>query len=153
MFTIMWSPHGFHVVDSLPDGTMMCSIYFTDVILAQTAAAFFPAERKRSQAVTVHLGNCSIHRSRVTEDFMEQNGMESTPHPPYSPDLAPRNFFLFPLINNRLDQFECDDPDGLFEVASEILGTIQTDDLRRVFQRWIESIAVVAMRDGGDRPD
>ena len=150
MFTILWSPHGFHVVDSLPDGATMCSTYFTDIILAQTAAAFFPAgRRKRSQTVTLHLDNCSIHRSRVTKDFMEQNGMESMPHPPYSPDLAPSDFFLFPLIKNRLDQFECNDPDDLFEAISEILGTLQTDDLRRVFQRWIERVAIMAGGDGG----
>jgi hypothetical protein len=45
IFTIMWSLHGFQVVDSLPDGTTMCSTYFTDVRLAQTAVAFFPAGR------------------------------------------------------------------------------------------------------------
>jgi histone-lysine N-methyltransferase SETMAR len=154
MFTIMWSPQGFHVVDSIPGGTTMCSTYFTDVIFAQTAAAFFPAgRRKRSQTVTLHLDNCSIHRSRVTQDFMEQNGMESMLHPPYSPDLAPSDVFLFPLIIKRLDQFECDDPAGLFETVSEILLTIQTDDLRRVFQRWIDKVAVVAMGDGGYIPD
>jgi histone-lysine N-methyltransferase SETMAR len=144
MFTIMWSPHGFHVVDSLPDGPTMCSTSFTDIILAQTAAAFFPAGRgKRSRPMTLHLDNCSIHRSRVTKDFMEQNGMRSMPHPPYSPDLAPSDFFLFPLIKNRLAEFECDDPDGLFEAISEILGTIQADDLRCIFRRWIERVVVV----------
>jgi histone-lysine N-methyltransferase SETMAR len=154
MFTIMWSPHGFHVVDSLPDATTMCSTSFIDVILAQTAVAFFPpGRRKRSRTATLHLDKCSIHRSRVTKDCMEQNGMESMPHRPYSPELGPSDFFLFPLIKNRLDQFECDDPDGLFEAVSEILGTIQTDDLRRVFQRGIERVAVVAMGDGGSITD
>jgi hypothetical protein len=84
---------------------------------------------------------------------MEQNGMQSMPHPQYSPDLAPSDFFLFPLIKNRLDQFECDDTDALFEAVSEILGTLQTADLRRVFQRWIERVAVVAMGDAGSIPD
>jgi hypothetical protein len=132
----------------------MCSTSFTVVLLAQTAEALFPAgTRKQSETVTLHFDNCSIHRSRVTKDFMEHNDMESMLHPPYSPDLAPSDFFLFSPINNRLDQFECDDPNTLFEAVSEILGTIQTDDLRRVFQRWIERVAVVAMGDGGSIPD
>jgi hypothetical protein len=67
--------------------------------------------------------------------------------------LAPSDFFLFPLIKDRLDKFECDNPDGRFEAVSEILDSIQTDDLRRVFQRWIERVAVVAMGDGGYIPD
>jgi hypothetical protein len=47
----------------------------------------------------------------MAENFMEQNGMESMPHLSYSPDLAPSDLFLFPLVKKRLDQFECDDRD------------------------------------------
>jgi hypothetical protein len=54
--------------------------------------------------------------------------------PPYSPDLAPSNFFLFPLVKKRLDQFECDDPNDLLEAITEILGSPQADELHRVFQ-------------------
>ena len=32
-------------------------------------------------------------------DAVEQNGYELKPHPAYSPDLAPSNFFLFPNLN------------------------------------------------------
>jgi histone-lysine N-methyltransferase SETMAR len=55
----------------------------------------------------------------MAENFMEQNGMESMPHPPYSPDLAPSDFFSFPLVKKRLGQFECDDRDDLLEAITE----------------------------------
>jgi transposase len=82
------------------------------------------------------------------ENFMEQNGMESMPDPPYSPHLAPSDFFLFPLVKKRLDQFECDNRDDLLEAITEILGSIQVDDLYRVFQEWLDRVRVVAERDG-----
>jgi histone-lysine N-methyltransferase SETMAR len=104
MFTIIWNPLGFHVADSLPDDTTMSSTHFTDNILTKTAAAFFPAGRRESSpTVTLHLDNCSVHRSRMAENFVEQNRMESMPHRPYSPDFAPSDFFLFPLVKKRLD--------------------------------------------------
>jgi hypothetical protein len=60
----------------------------------------------------------------MAENFMEQNRMENMPHLPYSHDLVPCNFFLFPLVKKRLDQFECDDPDDLLEPITEILGRL-----------------------------
>jgi hypothetical protein len=84
MFTIIWSPQGFHMVDSSPNSTTMSSTYFTDNVLTKTAAAFFPdGRRERSRTRTLHLHNCSVHESRTAENFMQQNGMECMPHPPY----------------------------------------------------------------------
>ena len=33
---------------------------------------------------------------------VESNGYESKPHPAYSPDLAPSNFFLFPNLKKDI---------------------------------------------------
>ena len=38
-------------------------------------------------------------------DALERNGYEFIPHPAYSPDLAPSDFFLFP--NLKKDIHEC----------------------------------------------
>jgi histone-lysine N-methyltransferase SETMAR len=80
----------------------------------------------------------------MAENFMEQNGMESMPDPPYSPDLVPSDFFLFPLVKKRLDQSECDDPDDLLDAITKMLGSRQADDLHRVFQEWVDRARVVA---------
>jgi hypothetical protein len=65
-------------------------------------------------------------------------------HPPCSPDLAPSDFFLFPLVKKRFDRFEFDDHDGLIEAITEILATLQADRLQRVFQRCIDTVQIAA---------
>jgi hypothetical protein len=47
-------------------------------------------------------------------------------------------------VKLRLDRFEYEDPDDLLEVITEILGTMQTDGLRGVLQRWIDRARIVA---------
>ena len=44
-------------------------------------------------------------------DAVERNGYELIPHPAYSPDLAPSDFFLFPNLkkNNRGLHFQSDE--------------------------------------------
>jgi histone-lysine N-methyltransferase SETMAR len=131
----------------------MSSTYFTDNIVTKIAAAFFPdGKREQSPTLTLHLENCSLQRSRMAENFMEQNAMESMPHPPYSPDLTPSDFFSFPLVKKRLDQFERDDPDDLLEAITEVLISLQGGDLYRVFQESVDRVRVLAEGDGGDMP-
>lgn len=41
---------------------------------------------------------CSAHMAK----FHEFGGYELRPHPPYSPDLAPSDYFLFPKLKQWL---------------------------------------------------
>ena len=49
--------------------------------------------------------NAGVHTCKVAVDAVERNGYELKPHPTYSPDLAPSDFFLFP--NLKKDIREC----------------------------------------------
>jgi putative lipoic acid-binding regulatory protein len=40
--------------------------------------------------------NATVHTSLKTTEFVTNNNMVIVPHPPYSPDLAPCDFALFP---------------------------------------------------------
>ena len=46
--------------------------------------------------------NRTKRESQVAMDAVEQNGYELIPHPAYSPDLAPSDFFLFPNLKKDI---------------------------------------------------
>ncbi|UYV60744.1 hypothetical protein LAZ67_1002091 [Cordylochernes scorpioides] len=50
----------------------------------------------------LHHDNAPAHRALSVGDFLTKNSMLTMPHPPYSPDLAPNNFFLFPRMKSVL---------------------------------------------------
>jgi hypothetical protein len=50
----------------------------------------------------------------------------------------------FPLVQNRLHRFECEDLDDLLEALTEILVTLQTEELQRFFHRWIDRVRIGA---------
>ncbi len=58
--------------------------------------------RRRNQPYLLHDDNASPHKSVPTLAFEERTGIERVPHPPYSPDLAPCDFFLFPFLKKKL---------------------------------------------------
>ncbi len=46
----------------------------------------------------LHHNSAPSHWADSTQKFLEKNNMWRMPHPPYSPDLAPCDFFYFPEI-------------------------------------------------------
>jgi hypothetical protein len=71
---------------------------------------------------------------------MQQNAMRRAPHPPYSPDLAPSDFYLFDYIKHLLLGCEFTDRDSLLQGVSDILGGIEKATLEGVFCNWMERL-------------
>ena len=48
------------------------------------------------------LDNVSSHKCEVVKSFLASEKVKVLNHPPYSPDLSPRDFFLFPRLKKML---------------------------------------------------
>ena len=61
-------------------------------------------------------------------------GIKTVPHRPYSPDLAPSNFWLFPKLRVcRYERIEV-----MKEAVTKVIDTLTQEDLHRVFQKLLE---------------
>jgi len=67
---------------------------------------FLPALRekrpKKAAAVFFHHENAPPHRAARVHQFFVDNNFEVVRHAPYSPDVAPSNFRLFPTLKDTL---------------------------------------------------
>ncbi len=57
--------------------------------------------RKRSELIgrwVLHQDNATPHTAAVVQQWFQDQDIELMPHSPYSPDLAPCNFWLFPTL-------------------------------------------------------
>ena len=50
----------------------------------------------------LHHDNAPAHTSLVMREFLTKNNVTTVPHPAYSPDLAPCDFYVFPKMKLRL---------------------------------------------------
>jgi hypothetical protein len=50
--------------------------------------------------------------------------MKQAPHPPYSPDLAPSDFFLFDYVKGKLTEYRAETPSELLVRIRVILAEI-----------------------------
>jgi hypothetical protein len=101
MFTILWNPSGFYVVDKLPNDTKMNNTYFVTNLLIRLEEMIFPQGRAPHESrLVIDLDNCSIHSSRVSTDWLEEHDIVRMLQQSYSSDLAPRDF-SFVSYNQR----------------------------------------------------
>ncbi|GFY13821.1 histone-lysine N-methyltransferase SETMAR [Trichonephila clavipes] len=64
-----------------------------------------------TKGVRFHHDNARPHTANRTTALVERFGWEMVSHPPYSPDLAPSDFHLFPELKKNLGgtQFQTDE--------------------------------------------
>jgi hypothetical protein len=69
--------------------------------------------------------------------------MNQMPHPPYSPDIAPSDFFLFGYSKHKLQGFSYNSADELFSAITHLMEHLEKVLLHRVFDEWISRLHLV----------
>jgi hypothetical protein len=85
MLTVVWNPHGFHLVSLLPKGQKWTSQYDIDYILPEICALRDARDRRK---LVVHADNTRPHVAKRVKQYLEDNNLESALHPPYSPSCS-----------------------------------------------------------------
>jgi hypothetical protein len=70
------------------------------------------------------------------------------PHPAYSPDLAPSDFFLFGYLKEKLIDYNCETREQRKEAIIEIFNDIPQDALVSVFMSWMKRLRWVIKHKG-----
>ncbi len=84
----------------------------------------------------MHHDNASPHTADDTIKFLEKSNIRSIVHPPYSPDLAPCDFFLFPYLKDRLRGKTHRNIPELQAAVEKVLHSIPKETLVHTFEDW-----------------
>jgi histone-lysine N-methyltransferase SETMAR len=88
-----------------------------------------------------HADNARPHTAKKVPEFLAGNGMKRAHHPPYSPDLAPCDFYRCDHIKGRLAGASFEEPDHFLQEIDAIFQSIEKATLERVFQGWMDRLA------------
>jgi transposase len=149
MPTVIWGVQRFHVVGLITSQRIFDSQYFVDNIMVPLVEKVFPNGRNpHARRLHLHLDNCRVHFSRVTEQFIAENHISRVPQPAYSPDLAPLDFWLFGHLKKSLAGRMFDDPEELLDGIRSFLEEVQPSELHVVFSHWGERVRWVLENNG-----
>jgi histone-lysine N-methyltransferase SETMAR len=95
MRPIVWNPRGFHLIKVLEKGRKFNAGYYIVEILEPLSQWRSIEAACKERKLLVHADNARPHTAKLSTQSLNENRMKSVPHPPYSPDLAPSDFFLF----------------------------------------------------------
>jgi hypothetical protein len=71
-------------------------------------------------------------------EFLPKHNILSLPHPPYSPDLAPCDFFLFPQLKKTMKGCQFDDAEEIQANAMRQMRAITKCDYQKCLCQWQE---------------
>jgi len=148
MITVLWGIHGFYLVDPLPDDQTYNSVYFITLLQRLKPILNRSGVFEKDCIFPLHLDNAKVHRSQYTNERANELGFTMLPHPPYSPDLAPSDFFLFGYIKEKLKGVVCKSTKSLMKKINSIIHAIPLDMLSDVMNAWIRRLHTVAGGDG-----
>ena len=102
MATVFWDAEGVIMLDVLPKRSTITGVYYANMLDQPRTAIRGKRQGKLLKGVLLQQDNARVHTCKVAMDAVERNGYELIPHPAYSPDLAPSDFFLFPNLENGI---------------------------------------------------
>ena len=76
-------------------------------------------------------------------------GNKTVPQPPYSPDLAPCDFWLFPKLKEKLRGCRYETIEGVKVAVMKIIDTLTQEDFYGAFQKLLERYNM-CIATGGD---
>ena len=119
-----------------PIAVNICVILFRSVLFVYRKSTFpsdYLLEREKKHAmITAKLQYG--HNSIFVTDYLTKTGIKTVCHPPYSPDLAPCDFCLFP----KLRGCHYETIEEMKEAVTKVIGTLTQEDFHRAFQKLLE---------------
>ena len=75
-----------------------------------------------------------VHNSILVTDYLTKMGIKTVRHRPYSPDIAPSDFWLFPKLRGcRYETIE-----EMKETVTKVIDTLTQEDFQGAFQKLLE---------------
>jgi histone-lysine N-methyltransferase SETMAR len=140
MLTVFFNGTCDFAMDLMPEGRTMNSTYFCETILPKVASVAFQKRRLCRRKIMIHFDNAPIHNSKDSLEKIASLKMKRLKHPPYSPDLAPCDFFLFGYIKKQLAGRSFSTSEELFLAVHDVIEAISGEVILNVFHGWMRRL-------------
>ena len=78
--------------------------------------------------------NAPVHNSILVTDYLPKMGINAVPQPPYSPDLASSDFWIFPKLSGCCYETI----EEMKEAVTMVIDTLTQEDFHEAFQMFLE---------------
>ena len=144
MASVFWDCDGVIMIDYLEKGRTITDEYYATELRRLREEIKRKRRGKLRRGIWLLQDNAPAHTSRIATAAAEESGFRILPHAPYSPDLAPSDFYLFPKLKSDLRGRRFDtDNDVISAVETFLEGCEKTwyrTGLEMLEKRWTKCI-------------
>ena len=121
-------------MDWIPTGQTVNKEYYVEVLreLRKRFRRKRPALFKSGQW-HFHHDNEPVNNSILVTDYLTKMGIKTVPHLPYSPNLAPCDFCLFPKLMEKIKGCRFGTIVEMKEAVTKVIDTLTPEDFRGAF--------------------
>lgn len=149
MITVFFGYRGIVLIKMLPKDKRFNSQYMVDDILPSLEEKVIRYRPKSGlKGIKLHIDNARSHNSKMTMQSISNYKIVRIPHPPYSPDIAPCDFWLFGKLKEYLKGKRFDSETELFDALLTFSMQILKNEITRVFNEWIKRLHEVIENQG-----
>lgn len=142
LVVVFWGITGARLIHALPTGVAMNSDYLCNVVFPELDKSCKDQGRTTGvKGLRLHWDNARPHTAAATVSMLSELKITTLPHPAYSPDLAPSDYYLFGKIKHQLLGCTFPDSESLVSAITRIFSEIDKDELVSVFMSWKERVA------------
>ena len=137
MYTIFFKRSGVVHISRLEKGkTINHDTYLKETL--QPLVKVLQAQRPQSgcRGLKFHHDNTRPHVDKSIITFLKAHEFIIMDHPPYSPDLAPSDFWLFDYIKQRLGDYTT--IKSMDDAITKIVNGIPRNEWEYTFDKWLE---------------
>lgn len=146
MATVFWDSQGVIHIDFLQKGRTITGQYYSDLLDQFNGILKEKRPHLQRKKVLFHHDNAPAHSSRIANAKLVELGYEVVPHPPYSPDLAPCDFFLFTNMKTWLGGKRFTSNEEVIAATkayfAEFPKSYFSEGLKKLEHRWEKCIAL-----------
>lgn len=102
MLLLFFDDEGVVHHEFMPRGSTVNSLFYRDVLRRVREDVRRKRPSKWKNGWLLHHDNAPCYTSIMMREFLTKNEMTAVPHSPYSPDLAPCDFWMFPKLKSVL---------------------------------------------------
>ena len=137
MLTCFFDSRGIVHHEYAPEGQTINKEYYLEILRRLRDAV----RRKRpnmwaAKNFQLHHDNAPAHSAHVVQAFLAKNSMPLIRQAPYSPDLAPCDFWLFPKLKTTLKGRRFQSREDIMKKATEELQSIPGEEFMKCFEKW-----------------
>jgi len=92
--------------------------------------------------------NAPSHSATIVKQFLAQRKVTVLDHPPYSPDLAPADFFLIRIVKSHLEGRLFDSVSDIQKAVTSTLDTTAKDDFYKGIQKLYGRVNLYVQLEG-----